>query len=259
MFLIAYLVTNMFTAEAIGSPMSITIDLSLATGDTFRDATLNCNVVGALNYLAFIWPDISIAINKLCQFMNYPSNHHWTAVKRVLRYHKATLHYGLLLHPSSSRSLVTCCDADWICDCNDRCSTASYCIFFGSNLISCSRKQSIVAHTSIEAKYHSIPYITPDVTWLLFLFHGPGSSYLPLVVQCDNTSTTYSAANLVFHVRTKHVEIDFHFLWNRLQIIVCFRYVSSLDQPTDVLTKPLHVPSFEFIRASFKPFLCLSA
>lgn len=77
-----------------------------------KDATLYRSVVGALQYLQFTRPDISYAVNKVCQYMNDPTESHWTLVKRILRYLKTTACYRLFLRPSATLGLQAYSDAD---------------------------------------------------------------------------------------------------------------------------------------------------
>lgn len=91
-------------------------------------------------------PDIGYAVNKVAQFMHSPTEQHWTAVKRILRYVKFTISVGLFFQPSSTISLTVYSDADWAGCPDDRKSTTGYGVFLGSHLVSwCSRKQKTVA------------------------------------------------------------------------------------------------------------------
>ena len=94
----------MVDAKPVTSPMSSAHTLSQFVGDAFDAPTLYRSTVEALQYLAITQPDISFAVNKVCQFMHRPTIPHWIAVKRILRYLKNTIHHGLLLRRSSSLS-----------------------------------------------------------------------------------------------------------------------------------------------------------
>ena len=87
---------------------------------------MHCSVVGALQYL-ITRPEISFAVNKVCEFMANPLETHWTAVKRILIYLKGTLLYGLHLRPATlgpPYCIRALCDADWASDIDDRRSTS---------------------------------------------------------------------------------------------------------------------------------------
>jgi len=137
--------------------MASSTHLSACEGDLFFDPTLFRSTVGALQYLCITRPDISFCVNKLAQFMHNPTDLHWQAVKRLLRYLKQTVHYGLQFYRATSSSIQAYSDADWAGDRDDRRSTGGYCIFLRKNLISCScRKQHTVAQSSTKAEYKSL-------------------------------------------------------------------------------------------------------
>jgi hypothetical protein len=87
--------TKMFEAKPATSPMSTSTTLSAFEGSLFSDPTLYRNTVGVLQYLCITRPDISFSVNKLSQFMHKPMDSHWQSVKRLLRYLKHTIQFGL--------------------------------------------------------------------------------------------------------------------------------------------------------------------
>ncbi|XP_019157590.1 PREDICTED: uncharacterized protein LOC109154206 [Ipomoea nil] len=208
-------------------------------------------IVGALQYLTITWPDLSYAVNRLCQFMHSPSTDHWAMVKRVLRYIKGTLDYGLRLSSSPTASFHAYSDSDWAGCSIDRKSTSGHVVFLGSNLISwLSRKQGIVARSSTEAEYKALANFAAKVTWVVSLLRELGlHTGQPSNLWCDNLGATYLCAKPVFHARTKHVEIDYHFIRDKVatgEFLVNF--VSTKDQLADVFTKPLPGPRFAALR-----------
>jgi hypothetical protein len=127
--------TNMHEAKPITSPMASSSVLSAFSGDPMEDPSLYRSTVGSLQYLSLTRPDLSFAVNRVCQFMHRPLKPHWQAVKRILRYLQYTLSHGLLLHRSSSNVLQAYSDADWDGCQDDRHSISAYCVFLGSNLV----------------------------------------------------------------------------------------------------------------------------
>jgi hypothetical protein len=111
-------------------PCSTLIDtqakLSEATGDPVEDPTGYRNLAGALQYLTFTRPDISYAMQQVCLHMHDPWEPHLVALKRLLRYLRGTVDYGLLLHRSTSSKLVIYTDADWAGCPDTRRSTSGY-------------------------------------------------------------------------------------------------------------------------------------
>ncbi|XP_073360778.1 uncharacterized protein [Aegilops tauschii subsp. strangulata] len=99
------------------------------------------SAVGALQYLTLTRPDISFAVNKVCQYLHAPTTVHWTAVKRIVRYIRYTVSLGLQVKRSNSTLVSAFSDADWAGCSDDRKSTGGFAVFFGSNLISWSARK----------------------------------------------------------------------------------------------------------------------
>ncbi|KAH9673545.1 retrovirus-related pol polyprotein from transposon RE1 [Citrus sinensis] len=139
--------------------------LSLFDGDLLSNPTEYRSVVGALQYLTITRPDISFAVNQVCQYMHHPTIAHWCAVKRILRYLKGTTTHGLL-YSSGSMELQAFSDADYAGYPDDRVSTGGSCIFIGLNLISwSSKKQKGVSRSSTEAEYRQLAYTAATLSW----------------------------------------------------------------------------------------------
>jgi len=182
--------------------------------------------------------------------MQAPTSVHSTSAKRVLRYLKGTLDFGLH-YTKGSFTLHGFSDSDWASNPDDRRSTTGYGIFFGSNLISWSaKKQTVVSRSSTKAKYRAMAITTADLYWLRMLFKElqlPLPS--PLTIWCDNSGALAIASNPVSHARTKHIEVDFHFIREKvLNKDIQLRYLSTIDQLADNFTKGLPADRFSFLR-----------
>jgi hypothetical protein len=140
--------TKMQGAKPLACPTTSGMKLSLYDDTLLPDPTEYKRVVGALQYCTISRPDISYAVNQLCQFMHNPRDTHWMAVKRVLRYLKGTVDYDLYYAPFIV-DIHVFCDSDWAGNPDDRRSTSGFSIFLGNNLISwCAKKQGVVSRSS---------------------------------------------------------------------------------------------------------------
>ncbi|XP_042983205.1 uncharacterized mitochondrial protein AtMg00810-like [Carya illinoinensis] len=158
----------MHNSKAVSTPMSVSSKISAFDGSSFEDPHLYRSVVGSLQYLSFTRPDISFAVNKVCQYMHNPKIPHWQAVKRILRYLKLTSNFGLYFSKSSPLTLSAFSDADWAGCPDDRKSIGGFCIFFGNNLVSWgSKKQPTIARSSTEAEYKAVANTTCELADIL--------------------------------------------------------------------------------------------
>ncbi|XP_071680105.1 uncharacterized protein [Lolium perenne] len=187
----------------------------------------------------------------VCQFLHAPTDSHWSAVKHILRYVRHTSVYGMAVRPTASCVLSAFSDADWAGSPDDRRSTEGYAVFLGSNLIAWrARKQATVSRSSTEAEYKAVADATTELIWVQSLLRELRISQCTSpILWCDNIGATYLPSNPVFHARTKHIEIDYHFVRERVaQKLLCIKFISSKDQLADIFTKPLPQPLFDGCR-----------
>jgi hypothetical protein len=191
--------------------------------------------------------------------MHQPSTVHFVTAKRILRYLKGTLDKGILFQPSLL-ALTAFTDTDWDGDASDRRSTSGIVVFLGNNPITwLSKKQHTVSWSSTEAEYRSLATGAAELAWLcqvlcdlrLFLPSAP-------LIWCDNTSALALASNPVFHGRTKHIEVDYHYV--REKVVrgdLSLQFISTHDQLADIFTKAL--PSTQFLLLCSKLLVCSSS
>nr|GEX86836.1 ribonuclease H-like domain-containing protein [Tanacetum cinerariifolium] len=190
-------------------------------GTSVVDPTLYRSLAGSLQYLTFTRPDITYIVQQVCLYTHDPREPHFSALKRILRYVQGTLDYGLQLFSSTTDSLIACSDPT-------------------------------LSRSSAEAEYHDVANAIAETCWirnLLRELHTPLSS--ATIMYCDNVSAMYLSSNPVQHQRTKHIEIDIHFVRDLVatgQLHVL--HVPSRFQYADIFTKGLLSALFDEFRNS---------
>ncbi|GJX04108.1 ribonuclease H-like domain-containing protein [Tanacetum coccineum] len=189
-------------------------------GSPVTDPTLYRSLAGSLQVLTFTRPDLSYAVQQLCLYMYDPREPYLNAMKRCL---------------------------------TTRRSTSGYCVFLGDNLLTWSSKgQDTLSHSSTEAEYHGVANAVAETSWIRNLIrelHTP--LFTATLVYCDNVSVVYMSANLLQHQRTKHIEIDIHFVRDKVTPgHVRVLHVPSRFQYADIFTKGLPYLLFADFRSS---------
>ena len=151
--------------------------------------------------------------------MHNPKEIHLQAVYRILHYLKANPGKGILFRRNERVVLEAYIDADYAGSPVDRRSTSGYCTFLGGNLVSWrSKKQNVVARSSAEAEFRAMAQGICELLWLRILLNDlqiKGNE--PMRLYCDNKSAINIAHNPVQHERTKHIEIDWHFIKEKIE------------------------------------------
>lgn len=134
--------------------------------------------------------------------------------KRVLRYLVGSVNQGILLANQAQAQLTAYCDSDWGGCPNTRRSTLGFYLLLGKSPISWkSKRQYVVARSTAEAEYRSLAFTVCEVLWIKQLLKDLGIKHVSsTLVKCDNQAALAIVANPVQHEKTKHVEIDCHFI-----------------------------------------------
>ena len=154
---------------------------------------------------------------------------------------KGTLDRGILYRHKPIQ-LQGYTDADWAGDASDRRSTSGFVFSLGSGAISwSSKKQPTVALSSTEAEYRGAVVAACEAVWLKRLLKDLGKSIdAPIPVFCDNLSSIQLAKNPVFHARTKHIEVHYHYIRERIAAgDIDLLHVGTHDQVADIFTKAM--------------------
>ncbi|CAL8163118.1 unnamed protein product [Prunus armeniaca] len=239
--------TGMLDCKPIDTPSEQNHKLGLYPDQVPTDKERYQRIVGKLIYLSHTRPDIAYAVSVVSQFMHSPSEDHMGAVMRILRYLKVTPGNGLMFCNYGHIDVEGYTDADWAGSVTDRRSTSGYFTFVGGNLVTWrSKKQKVVSRSSAEAEYCGMAQGVCELLWLRRLLRDLGfGPQKPMDLYCDNKAAIAIADNPVQHDHTKHVEVDRHFVKEKLDAeIISFPFISSEYQLADVLTKAVSTTVF---------------
>ncbi|RVW84529.1 Retrovirus-related Pol polyprotein from transposon TNT 1-94 [Vitis vinifera] len=187
-------------------------------GGKMVDETHFRSLVGNMLYLTATRPDIMFAASLLSRFMHYPSHLHLGAAKRVLRYLQGMVELGIKYFRNIEVKLIGHCDSDWGGCIDDMKSTSGYAFSLGSVLYLGSQK------SKLRRILEDIKEKQNEATYLL----------------CDNKSAIAIAKNYVFHSRTRHIAVKYHFIKEAISDgEVQLMYYKSEEQVADIFTKAL--------------------
>jgi hypothetical protein len=205
--------------------------------------------VGSMMYLMLCTrPDIANAVGCVAKYCDAYDMSHWVAVKRIIRYLNTTKDYRLVYSGDHHDGLICYADASWASDLDTRRSTTGYLFKLDGNLISWkSQRQSTVALSSTEAEYMGLSAATQEAIWLKRLL-SELKMYedKTVVIHQDNQGAIALAKNPVFHQRTKHIDLRYHFIREQIEgKQVEVYYTPTGEMQADFLTKNLTRPLFE--------------
>jgi hypothetical protein len=221
--------------------------LNTEEGQPIENINQYQRLVGKLIYLTVTRPDLAFSVSQVSQFMHSPRSCHLEAIDKILKYLKKTPGKGILMKNNNSNEICGYTDVDWAGS-FDRKSTTGYCTFVGGNIVTWkSKKQNVVVRSSAEAEYRAMASTTSKMIWIKQLLADLNIiTHSPMKMFCDNQAACHIASNPVFHERTKHIEVDCHFIREKLQAKeIETPYVRSKEQLTYILTKSLEPAPFE--------------
>jgi len=211
---------DMVGCNSVHTPMEEKLKLSRESEAEEVNVTHYRRLVGSLRYLVHTRPDLAFAVGYVSRFMERPTAEHLQAVKRILRYVAGTLDYGLVYKRiPGTASFVGYCDSDLAGDVDTSKSTSGT-MFFLSGCLVCwqSIKQKVVALSSCEAEYIAAASAATQALWLSRLLGELLGSKVDVVeLKVDSKSALALAKNPVFHGRSKHIRIKYHFIRDCLE------------------------------------------
>ncbi|XP_051139087.1 uncharacterized mitochondrial protein AtMg00810-like [Andrographis paniculata] len=242
-------------SQIVSTPLEGNCRLAPFDGTPLEDPSRYRQLGGSLIYLTVTRPDIAHAVHVIAQFMANPRTVLYAAVLSILHYVKGTLPHGLHFFADSPLVLAGFSDVDWVGDPTNCFFITGYCFFLRSSLVSWrNKKQTLVSRPSVESEYRAVADSTSELLWLRQLLSNlrvpqPSSTSL----HYDSTSAIQISHNDVFHERTKHIEIDYHFVRQHVRAsTVHLSYVSSEDQTVDIFTKYLFLGRFSTLLSKLK-------
>lgn len=243
---------KMSDCKPMNTPVECNIKLSKNDEGYLVDPTQYKSLVGSLRYLTCTRPDILYGVGLVSRFMESPTINHMKAAKRILRYIKGTIDFGLFYSPSNHFKLVGYSDSDWGGDVDDRKSTSGFVFYMGDTAFTwSSKKQPIVTLSTCEAEYVAATSCVCHAIWLRKVLNELKFSQKEATeIHVDNKSAIALARNPVFHDRSKHIDTRYHYIRECVaNKEVQLKYVKTFDQVADIFTKPLKHETFQRLRS----------
>src|SRR5437667_7876310 len=201
-------------------------------------------MVGSLMYAMLCTrPDLAYAIQQLSQFNSNPTNAHFQAAKRVFRYLQGTQMTSLVYskHTDDIKCVQAYCDADYAADGDRKSISGSLFTLAGSPISWQAKKQTTVAQSTVESEYAAMAHTAKEMIWLQYLLQDLGmSKYEPKVLFCDNQGAISLAKNPTHHAKTKHVDVQLHFIRDHVEKgTIKIEYCPTEDMLADIMTRGL--------------------
>nr|KYP52007.1 Copia protein [Cajanus cajan] len=231
----------MTACKHMSTPMDTNLKLGNSNDSAIVDKEMYQHLVGT-------WK-INLLVSHKARYCICCKLVHLHATYRILQYLKETPGRGILYKRNGNTSLEAYIDVDYVGSIIDRRSTTGYCTFLGGNLVTWRSKKQNVARSSAESEFRGMTQGICELLWLKIILEDLKITWDgPMKLYCDNKSAINIAHNPVQHDRTKHIEVDRHFIKEKLDSgLICTPYVPSQRQLADILTKGLRCPDFERI------------
>jgi len=241
---------NMKDCNSVKNPIVPGTVLS-REGEVSVNPTLYKQLVGSLMYVTVTRPDIMYVVGLISRYMTDPKEEHMQIAKRVLRYLKGTLNFGLWYRKVDKLKLTAYTDSDYARDVDDRKSVSGYMFMINDAAVNWSlKKQGIVTLSSTEAEYVVATASACHCVWIKEVLRQIGVEDCDCVnIYCDNSSTIKLSKNPVMHRRTKHIDVRYHYLRDlssqgKVRLVFC----GTLEQVADIMTKPIKLYQFVKLR-----------
>ncbi|GJU69413.1 retrovirus-related pol polyprotein from transposon TNT 1-94 [Tanacetum coccineum] len=237
-------------SKPMKTPMSSNTKLTKDEECESVDSTKYRGMIGSLLYITTSRPDTMFSVCLCAHFQEAPKTSHLEAVKRIFRYIKGTTHLGLWYPKGTGIETIVYADSDHAGDYVDQKSTSGICTFVGCCLTSWfSKKETALAISTTEAEYISVGKACQQALWMKQAFIDNDVQLDDVPIMCDNKGAINLSKNPMHHSRTKHIKIRHHFLRDNVQKgHISIEKVPSVDNISDILSKPLKHESFNYLR-----------
>jgi hypothetical protein len=242
---------QMEDSKPVGTPMVTGCKLSKDDDSPDVDQSSYRSMIGILLYITTSRPDIMHVVGMVGRYKAAPKQSHLQAVKRIFRYLKEKMTYGLWYPRNQSLQLTAYSNADWANCVDERESTSGGAFFLGNSLVAwLSKKQGPISLSTTEAEYIVAATCCSQVLWMIQTLADLEVKYTaPIPIHCDNTSAISVSKNPVLYSKTKHIPIKYYFLREQVtNQIVQVHYIPTSEQIADIFTKPLAKTLFEYLR-----------
>ncbi|GJR63270.1 zinc finger, CCHC-type containing protein [Tanacetum coccineum] len=240
--------TSMTDSNDTKIPMDPGTKLVKAEDGNPVDATYYRSLIGSLRYLLHTRPDLSYSVGLLSRFMQDPKDHHLKAVKQVIRYIKGTKEHGIIYKKEGGCKITGYSDSSYGINTDQGRGTTGIVFYFGEAPITwCTQKQPTVALSSCESEFMAATGAACQALWIKRLLSElTGWAEKRITLKVDNVSAIALVRNPVFHGRSKHIDIRYHFIRECVENgHINVEHVSGELQRADILTKAL--PRLKFV------------
>jgi hypothetical protein len=242
---------QMEDSSPVSTPMVVGCKLSKDVISLNVDQRTYQSMIGSLLYITTSRPDIMQVVGMVGCYQSSPKQSHLVAVKRIFKYLKGTMNYGLWYPRNQNFQLTAYSDEDWENCVDERKSTSGGAFFLGDSLVAwISKKHGSIFLSTTEAKYIATATFYTQILWMIQTLEDLKVNYTdPITIHCDNTSSISVSKNHVLHSKTKHIPIKYHFIREQVtNRVVQLNYIPSIEQIEDIFTKPLAKTPFDYLR-----------
>jgi uncharacterized membrane protein YciS (DUF1049 family) len=242
---------QMEDSKPMGTPMVTGCKLSKDDVSPDVDQSSYRSMIGNLLYITTSRPDIMHAVGMVGRYQVAPKQSKLLVVKRIFKYLKGTMDYVLWYPRNQNFQLSVYSDVDWANCVDERKNTSGGAFFLGDSLVSwLSNKKGSIFLSTTEVEYIAPATCYTQVLWMIQTLADLEVNYIASIpIHCNNTSAISVSKNPVFHSKTKHIPIKYHFLREHVtKSVVSMHYIPSKDHIVDIFTKPLAQAQFEYLR-----------